>query len=420
MAETPQSLLAEMVRQACERLTAELRAQAEQFERFEQGFQELRQRQQMLAGAVEEQLAALEKLDLRAEPSLEKVLASVSNLTTATLPEQVFEVLAEEAAQAGVRAAVFDVRGRAAWGAAASGFGPSLPEKAFRSLVVPLGVEGPFRQVYETSGPVDANAEQLKRYRNVLNKLQPNPEDPILLLPVRSTGSVSAIFYADPGGQGKPLPTGALRILSEFAGAQLDRLMALGEGVTSGAAGAKVGEAEPAAEPEAEEAESAETSGESAAPEASMPTAVESTPPAVAPSEPAPAVGEPPPAPAEPPPPPEPPVAAEAEPPQPAARFDGAALSEADQRVHRDARRFAKLLVSEIELYNKFKVVDGRKSKDIYKRLKSDIDRSRQTFEKRFGKSVGKQVDYFHEELVKTLAADDPTCLGSDYPGPSA
>jgi DNA replication initiation complex subunit (GINS family) len=95
-------------------------------------------------------------------------------------------------------------------------------------------------------------------------------------------------------------------------------------------------------------------------------------------------------------------------------------LSEADQKIHKDAKRFAKLLVSEIDLYNKGKVSDGRKNKDLYKRLKSDIDRSRQTFEKRFGKSVGKQFDYFHDELVRTLGGNDPSVLGSDYPGPTA
>lgn len=371
MTKTPQRLRVEMVQQARERLKAELRAQAERFDRFDQAYQELRQRQQMLEGAVEEQLAALEKLGSPAGPSLEKVLASVSNLSTATLPEQVFELLAEEAAQLGVRAAVFDIRGRGAWGAAAVGFGTSLPDKTFRSLVVPLSVESPFRTVYEASCPLDTNVEQLKSLRNVLAKLQPRPEDPILLLPIRSTGSVSAIFYADTSGLGKPLPTEALMILGEFAGAQLDRLMALGEGETSTAAKGDLAEAGLAVE------------------ELSLP--------------------------------PEPQAAREAEKPQPAAASRGASAgSEADQKVQRDAKRFAKLLVAEIELYNKFQVADGRKSKDLYKRLKSDIDRSRQTFEKRFGKSAGTQVDYFHEELVKTLAADDPTLLGSDYPGPSA
>ena len=95
-------------------------------------------------------------------------------------------------------------------------------------------------------------------------------------------------------------------------------------------------------------------------------------------------------------------------------------LSESEQKVHKDAKRFAKLLVSEIELYNKAKVADGRKNGDLYKRLKTDIDRSRQTFEKRFGKTLSKQFDYFHEELVKNLAANDSSALGPEYPGPPA
>jgi hypothetical protein len=65
-------------------------------------------------------------------------------------------------------------------------------------------------------------------------------------------------------------------------------------------------------------------------------------------------------------------------------------------------------------------VTDGRKNKDIYRRLKSDIDRSRQTYEKRFGKALPKQFDYFHEELVRSLASNDPSLLGSDYSGPKA
>jgi hypothetical protein len=112
-------------------------------------------------------------------------------------------------------------------------------------------------------------------------------------------------------------------------------------------------------------------------------------------------------------------MAESAMPPAPA-EVDPSQLSEAEQKVHKDAKRFAKLLVSEIELYNKAKVADGRKNLDLYTRLKSDIDRSRQTFEKRFGKALSKQFDYFHEELVKTLAANDSAVLGPEYPGPSA
>jgi hypothetical protein len=94
-------------------------------------------------------------------------------------------------------------------------------------------------------------------------------------------------------------------------------------------------------------------------------------------------------------------------------------MDEAEQKAHKDAKRFAKLLVSEIELYNKTKVADGRENRDLYKRLKSDIDRSRLTFEKRFGKGPIQQVDYFHDELVKILAQNDTALLGPEYPGPS-
>jgi hypothetical protein len=103
----------------------------------------------------------------------------------------------------------------------------------------------------------------------------------------------------------------------------------------------------------------------------------------------------------------------------PAAGFDISQLSEAEQKAHKDARRFAKLLVSDIELYNKAELAEGRKNKDLYKRLKLDIERSREAFEQRFGKTVGKQFDYFHDELVRTLAGNDPSLLGPGYPGPS-
>jgi hypothetical protein len=103
----------------------------------------------------------------------------------------------------------------------------------------------------------------------------------------------------------------------------------------------------------------------------------------------------------------------------PGAGFDISQLSEAEQKTHKDARRFAKLLVSDIELYNKAKLAEGRKNKDLYMRMKLDIERSRHAFEQRFGKTVGKQFDYFHDELVRTLAGNDPSLLGSGYPGPS-
>ncbi len=421
LAETQQNPIPDLVSQARERLAQELHAQVEQLEKVEQSLQELRSRHQQLEAALQQQLDALAKVELPAAPapaaaqaSLEQVLAAVRELITATLPEQVLEVLTDAAEQLGARAAVFDVRGKAAWGSAARGFGPGLTEKIFRGLVVPLSHDNPFRTCYETGGHVDASVELLKKNRNVLDKLRPSPDVPIVLLPIRSAGSVSAIFYADAGGARKELPVDAFKILTEFAGAQLDRLMAFSGGAPAEAVRAEAEAAEAVAEEaargvqgeavEVEPVEAAVSGGEvSAVPVlgATIPVreAVPPPPPAGQP-----AVV---------------PEAVVAPPPAPAVGFDISQLSEADQKVHRDAKRFAKLLISEIELYNKTKVTEGRKSGDLYKRLKSDIDRSRQTYEKRFGKTVTKQYDYFHEELVRTLAGNESSLLGSEYPGPS-
>ena len=95
-------------------------------------------------------------------------------------------------------------------------------------------------------------------------------------------------------------------------------------------------------------------------------------------------------------------------------------LVDEEEKLHNDARRFARLLVSEIKLYNEQKVVEGRNNRDLYGRLKEDIDRSRQMYERRVSTSVSTKFDYFYDELVNTLAEGDPTKLGSDYPGPSA
>jgi hypothetical protein len=102
---------------------------------------------------------------------------------------------------------------------------------------------------------------------------------------------------------------------------------------------------------------------------------------------------------------------------QPAAGTPG---GETEQRAHNDARRFARLLVSEIKLYNAAKVNDGRRNYDLYERLKDEIDRSRKVYDKRVSPSVAASFDYFYDELVQTLAEGDPAKLGKDCPGPLA
>lgn len=88
-----------------------------------------------------------------------------------------------------------------------------------------------------------------------------------------------------------------------------------------------------------------------------------------------------------------------------------------ERRLHNDARRFARLLISEIKLYNEQKVAEGRSEHDLYDRLKEYIDRSREMYDKRVKGEVANRYDYFHSELVNTLAEGDASKLGAHYPG---
>ena len=92
-------------------------------------------------------------------------------------------------------------------------------------------------------------------------------------------------------------------------------------------------------------------------------------------------------------------------------------LDDEERRLHNDARRFARLLISEIKLYNEQKVAEGRVEHDLYDRLREYIDRSREMYDKRVKAEVATRYDYFHGELVNMLAEGDVAKLGQNYPG---
>ena len=83
-----------------------------------------------------------------------------------------------------------------------------------------------------------------------------------------------------------------------------------------------------------------------------------------------------------------------------------------DERKHEEARRFARLLVSEIRLYNEQAVQSGKLAHDIYRRLKDDIDRSRDMYDQRVSAEVRASSNYFHDEMVRILADGDADALG--------
>lgn len=88
-----------------------------------------------------------------------------------------------------------------------------------------------------------------------------------------------------------------------------------------------------------------------------------------------------------------------------------------EQEIHKKAQRFAKLLVDEIKLYNQAKVAEGKQNRAIYKLLREDIEKSRATYEKRYGGTPAASGKYFDSEVVRILADNDRSLLGNDFPG---
>jgi hypothetical protein len=76
------------------------------------------------------------------------------------------------------------------------------------------------------------------------------------------------------------------------------------------------------------------------------------------------------------------------------------------------ARRYARLLISEIKLYHEPEVIAGRRDRDVAVRLGGAIARARVLYEQRVPAEVRSATDHFHAELVRTLANGDPSLLG--------
>jgi hypothetical protein len=76
-----------------------------------------------------------------------------------------------------------------------------------------------------------------------------------------------------------------------------------------------------------------------------------------------------------------------------------------------EAKRLARLLITEIKLYNEEEVEEGRQSRDLVRRLGEEIDRSKQIYDNRIDESIRSEADFFQEELVNILAGGDADAL---------
>ena len=83
--------------------------------------------------------------------------------------------------------------------------------------------------------------------------------------------------------------------------------------------------------------------------------------------------------------------------------FDNRPASEGEDA----ARRYARLLVSEIKLYHGAEVAAGRRERDLATRLGGEITRARALYDQRTSSHRAGTGNYFEEELVRTLADGD-------------
>lgn len=77
------------------------------------------------------------------------------------------------------------------------------------------------------------------------------------------------------------------------------------------------------------------------------------------------------------------------------------------------ARRYARLLVSEIKLYNEAAVKVGRQKRDLLERLKPEIERAMKLYSQRISPAIDARGALFQQELVQTLADGDASLLGN-------
>lgn len=317
------------------------------------------------------------------------LVQAVSSIHAGTTQKEILKALLDAGTGYGSRVALFVVKGGAASGWQARGFGEDETIKDF-----PLDLStGPASHAYQNRTVTPANIAEMDR-RFVKQFGGPENEQ-ILILPLVLKDKVAALLYADGGAEGR-LDAASLEILVMSTSAWLE--------VTSlrKQAAQKDMDSVPPVERPSVPAPAPVQSVSSFSDPFAAHTPKHIAKPAPEP-EPAAEVVE---------------VAASAASASAAAAPAAdpfAGLSAEDADTHRKAQRFARLLVDEIKLYNQAKVNEGRRNKDLYDRLKEDIEKSRATFQKRYGSTAAASGDYFQKEVVRSLAEDDLSVMGDSF-----
>lgn len=323
-------------------------------------------------------------------PVQANLVQAVASIHGGTTQKEILRALLDAGSVYGSRVALFVVKAGSATGWQARGFGEDDSIKDF-----PLDMtSGPAAHAYQNRVVAPANMAEMDR-RFVKQFGGPENEQ-ILVLPLVLKDKVAALLYADGGAEGVlDGPSLEVLVMATSAWLEVASLRKQAQKDIGSDAGPSM-ERPPVAAP-------VQTVSSFSDPFASAPPKHVAAKPA---PEPAAEVVE---------------VAAHAASASAAASAPATAadpfagMSAEDADTHRKAQRFARLLVDEIKLYNQAKVAEGRRNKDLYDRLKEDIEKSRSTFQKRYGNTAAASGDYFQKEVLRSLAEDDTSVMGASF-----
>ena len=393
------------------------------------------------------ELAASESSRAKASSDMAIVKSAITEINDQKSQAEILKVLVNRAASFAPRVAFFVIKNDQASGWRGRGFEGTVGDQAIQQISLSLNSDTVICDAAKSlqtwsGGPGSHSEDHL-----LLNRLGEEPAQRIVAIPLTVRGKAVAVLYADSAGlDSESINLEALETLVRVSGMAVE-LLSVARPVPKRAseeapAPAPV-EAQPSYTPTSEYGETPSATVEPEYAEA-IETPYMSAQPVPVEEPPVPVVEHVEPEPVEEPPVVEATVVEEVspvseEPPvwksEPAASTEQSShlpgrrrygqdselpvevSSDEERRLHNDARRFARLLISEIKLYNEQKVVEGRSEHDLYDRLREYIDRSREMYDKRVKAEVAARYDYFHGELVNTLAEGDASKLGSNYPG---
>ncbi len=318
--------------------------------------------------------------------------ASIAAIEKGTNLSEVLTHLMGEVTRHVERAAMFIVKNNAAVGWHARGFDHS---DAIKAVTIPLTADTVFRLAHGSRSATRGHVSHSPATAQALARLGGAPQG-LLAVPLILRDKVAAILYCDTAqDEMHPATADLVEVMVAFAGKVIDVLSAPKAATAAGGTSPGMRPAAPATPaPEGPGTGPGRLGMGTMRPQPAPAPARPKTAPPLRPAAFTPAP---------------PPVAAPAMAHAPAR----ATLAPEDQKAHEDAKRFARLVVSEIKLYNEAKVTEGRKTRDIYDRLKEDIERGRQMYQDRVPAPVRDAVDYFQDELVRILAGGDAAALGT-------